>query len=39
MCIMCTKNTAKNFLNVSMEGLEAGTKRKNGLKDVSEVYL
>lgn len=22
-----------------MEGLEVGTKRKNGLKDVSEVYL
>ena len=39
MCIMCTKNTVKSFLNVSTEDFEAGIKRKNGLKDVSGIYL
>ena len=39
MCIMCTKNTVKSFLNVSTEDFEAGIKRKNGLKDISGIYL
>ena len=28
MCIMCTKNTVKSFLNVSTEDFEAGIKEK-----------
>ena len=39
MCIMCTKNTVKSFLNVSTEDFKAGIKRKNGLKDISGIYL
>ena len=33
------KSTVKSFLNVSTEDFEAGIKRKNGLKDVSGIYL